>query len=124
MFLGERKPDERYIVRFRQNEDGDSEAYGHPDWMYGPYPVRGVYSQPLWGDSGAREVCYAAWNESEKLAEVRLRVDDGPEESVSIPAPPSLTIWRFAGRDMGWHLKDWYFDARGEERSWRLKTIM
>ncbi len=42
-------------------------------------------------------------------------MDAGLDESVSIPAPPSLTIWRFAGRDMGWHLKDWYFDARGEE---------
>lgn len=121
MFLGERKPDERYIVRFRQNVDGDYEAYGHPVWMYGPYPVRGVYTQAL---DGGGEVCLAVWNESETLAEVRLRVDDGPEESVSIPAPPSLTIWRFAGKDMGWHLKDWYFDARGEERSWRLKTIM
>jgi len=47
MFLGERKPDERYIVRFRQNVDGDYEAYGHPVWMYGPYPVRGVYTQPM-----------------------------------------------------------------------------
>ena len=46
MFLGERKPDERYIVRFPQNVDGDYEAYGHPVWMYGPYPVRGVYTQP------------------------------------------------------------------------------
>ena len=114
-FQGEKRPDERYIVRFRQNEDGDYEAYGHPDWMYGPYPVRGVYSQPLWGDSGAREVCYAAWNESEKLAEVRLRVDEGPEESVSIPAPPSLTIWRFQIKGTDWHLEDRYFDARGEE---------
>lgn len=33
MFLGERKPDERYIVRFPQNVDGDYEAYGHPMWM-------------------------------------------------------------------------------------------
>lgn len=33
MFLGERKPDERYIVRFPQNVDGDYEAYGHPVWM-------------------------------------------------------------------------------------------
>ena len=47
MFLGERKPDERYIVRFPQNVDGDYEAYGHPVWMYGPYPVRGVYTQPM-----------------------------------------------------------------------------
>ena len=47
VFQGERKPDERYIVRFPQNVDGDYEAYGHPVWMYGPYPVRGVYTQPM-----------------------------------------------------------------------------
>ena len=51
-------------------------------------------------------------------------MDAGLDESVSIPAPPSLTIWRFTGGDMGWRLVGWYFDARGEVRSWRLKTIM
>ena len=115
VFRGEREPDERYIVRFRQNEDGDYEAYGHPKWMYGPYPVRGVYTQPLWGYSGDREVCYAVWNESEQLAEVRFRLDDGPAESVSIPTPPSLTIWRFTDGSTGWHLENWYFDAAGSE---------
>ena len=115
VFRGEREPDERYIVRFRQNEDGDYEAYGHPKWMYGPYPVRGVYTQPLWGYSGDREVCYAVWNESEQLAEVRFRLDDGPAESVSIPPPPSLTIWRFTDGSTGWHLENWYFDAAGSE---------
>ena len=54
--------------------------------MYGPYPVRGVYTQAL---DGGGEVCLAVWNESETLAEVRLRVDAGLDESVSIPAPPS-----------------------------------
>ena len=115
VFRGEREPDERYIVRFRQNEDGEYEAYGHPKWMYGPYPVRGVYTQPLWGYSGDREVCYAVWNESEQLAEVRFRLDDGPAESVSIPTSPSLTIWRFTGGSTGWHLENWYFDAAGSE---------
>lgn len=115
VFLGERKPDERHIVRFRQNADGSYEAYGHPDWMYGPYPVRGVYTQPLWGDSGDREICFAIWNESETLAEVRLRADNGPEESVIMPAPPSLTIWRFRVKGTDWHLENWYFDAQGEE---------
>ena len=90
MFLGERKPDERYIVRFPQNVDGDYEAYGHPVWMYGPYPVRGVYTQPMRAIP-ATEACYVIGNESEKLTEVRLRVDAGLDESVSIPAPPSLT---------------------------------
>ena len=104
MFLGERKPDERYIVRFPQNVDGDYEAY----------PVRGVYTQPMRAIP-ATEACYVIGNESEKLTEVRLRVDAGLDESVSIPAPPSLTIWRFTGGDMGWRLVDRYFDARGEE---------
>ena len=67
VFQGEKRPDERYLVRFRQNEDGEYEADGHPMWMYGPYPVRGVYSQALDGDG---EVCFAVWNESETLAEV------------------------------------------------------
>ena len=109
------EPDDRFIIRFRQNEDGDYEAYGHPKWMYGPYPVRGVYTQPLWGYSGDREVCYAVWNESEQLAEVRFRLEDGPAESVSIPTPPSLTIWRFTGGSTGWHLESGYFDAAGSE---------
>ena len=102
MFLGERKPDERYIVRFPQNVDGDYEAYGHPVWMYGPYPVRGVYTQPMRAIP-ATEACYVIGNESEKLTEVRLRVDAG------------LTIWRFTGGGMGWRLGDRDFDARGEE---------
>ena len=89
-----------------------------------PVPGAGRIHPAHEGYSGHREACYVIGNESEKLTEVRLRVDAGLDESVSIPAPPSLTIWRFAGKDMGWHLKDWYFDARGEERSWRLKTIM
>ena len=45
VFRGEKRPDERYAVRFRQNEDGDYEAYGHPRRMYGPNPVQGVYTQ-------------------------------------------------------------------------------
>ena len=69
--------------------------------------MRGVYTQPRRAIP-ATEACYVIGNESEKLTEVRLRVD-------SIPAPPSLTIWRFTGGDMGWRLVDRYFDARGEE---------
>ena len=81
--------------------------------MYGPYPVRGVYTQPLWGYSGDREVCYAVWNESEQLAEVRLQVNDAPEADVPIPAPPSLTIWRLQVAETEWRLEDRYFDTAG-----------
>ena len=111
VFQGEKRPDERYLVRFRQNQDGDYEADGHPMWMYGPYPVRGVYSQALDGDG---EVCFAVWNESETLAEVRLRVNDAPEVEVSIPVPPSLTIWRLQVAGITeWRLEDRYFDTAG-----------
>ena len=109
------EPDERRVVRFRQNEDGNYEAYGPPKRMYGPHPVRGVYTQPLRGYSGDREVCYAVWNESEALAEVRFRLDGGPEVSVPVSGPPSLTLWRFTGGEDGWHLESAYYDAAGNE---------
>ena len=111
VFQGEKRPDERYLVRFRQNEDGEYEADGHPMWMYGPYPVRGVYSQALDGDG---EVCFAVWNESETLAEVRLQVNDAPEAAVPSPAPPALTIWRLqVAGTTEWRLEDRYFDTAG-----------
>ena len=109
------EPDDRFIIRFRQNEDGNYEAYGPPQRMYGPHPVRGVYTQPLNGYSGDREVCYAIWNESEELAEVRFRLDGGPEVSVPVSGPPSLTLWRFTGGEDGWHLESAYYDAAGNE---------
>ena len=107
--------DERWIVRFRQNENGDYEAYLNSRRMYGPHPVQGVYTQPLGGYSGDREVCYAVWNESEHLAEIRFRLDGGPAETVSISTPPSLTIWRFRGGESGWHLESTYYNDAGDE---------
>ena len=111
----EKRPDERWIVRFRQNENGDYEAYLNSRRMYGPHPVQGVYTQPLGGYSGDREVCYAVWNESEHLAEIRFRLDGGPAETVSISTPPSLTIWRFRGGESGWHLESTYYNDAGDE---------
>lgn len=109
------EPDERYIVRFRRNADGNYEAYLGPQRMYGPYPAPGVYTQPLRGYSGDREVCYAIWNESDTLAEIRFRLDDRPEEAVMVSAPPSLTIWRFRSGEGGWHLESSYYDTAGNE---------
>ena len=109
------EPDDRRIIRFRQNEDGDYEAYLYPWLMHGPTPVPGVWTQPLKGYSGDREVCYAVWNESEALAEVRFRLDGGPEVSVPVVAPPSLTLWRFEGGEDGWSLESAYCDAAGNE---------
>ena len=111
----ESEPDDRWIIRFRQNAEGNYEAYFNPRRMYGPHPVRGVYTEPLRGYSGDREVCYAIWNESEALAEVRFRLDGGPVEAVPVSAPPSLTIWRFSGGADGWHLESAYYDAAGNE---------
>ena len=109
------EPDDRWIVRFRRNGDGNYEAYLNPRRMYGPYPVSGVYTEPLGGYSGDREVCYAIWNESDVLAEIRFRLDDRPKETVMVSAPPSLTIWRFRSGEDGWHLESRYHDAAGNE---------
>lgn len=109
------EPDDRWIIRFRQNEDGSYEAYLSPRRMYGPYPVRGIYTQPLRGYSGDREACYAVWNGSERLAEIRFRLDYGPEEAVPLSAPPSLTIWRFTGGEDGWYLESSYLDGAGND---------
>ena len=83
--------------------------------LYTSHPVQGVYTQPLGGYSGDREVCYAVWNESEHLAEIRFRLDGGPAETVSISTPPSLTIWRFRGGESGWHLESTYYNDAGDE---------
>ena len=109
---------ERYLrqeMGSRLNENGDYEAYLNSRRMYGPHPVQGVYTQPLGGYSGDREVCYAVWNESEHLAEIRFRLDGGPAETVSISTPPSLTIWRFRGGESGWHLESTYYNDAGDE---------
>ena len=76
--------------------------------------MRGVYTQPMRAIP-ATEACYVIGNESEKLTEVRLRVDAGLDESVSIPAPPSLTIWRFTGGGKGWRPVGRDFFAPGGE---------
>ena len=56
--------------------------------------MRGVYTQPMRAIP-ATEACYVIGNESEKLTEVRLRVDAGLDESVSIPAVPDhLAVYR------------------------------
>lgn len=109
--LETKRPDDRYIVRFRQNENGDYEADWGPRRMYGPYPVQGVYSQPL--DSSAdRWISYAIWNETEELTEVRFQPENGPETSVSLPLAPALTVCRFQS------LGSWsttYYDDMGNE---------
>lgn len=79
--------------------------------MYGPYPVQGVYSQPL--DSSAdRWISYAIWNETEELTEVRFKPENGPEAAVLLLTAPALTVCRFQS------LGSWsttYYDNMGNE---------
>ena len=76
---------------------------------------RDYYLQPLSGPSGDPEVCYAIWNESERLVEARFRPNGGQTETVQISPAPSLTIWRFQGGEDGWHLESHYYDAAGNQ---------
>ena len=113
VFCGEHKrPDDRWIIRFRKNEAGNYEPYGIAKRMM---QRREYYLQPLSGYSGDPEVCYAIWNESEQLAEARFRPNDGPTETVRIAPAPSLTIWRFQGGEDGWHLESHYYDSAGNQ---------
>lgn len=112
--LETKRPDERYVVRFRRNEQGNYEGYGHCEWMYGPYPA-GVYTQPVGGGPKEQAVHYVIWNESEKLAEVRFQLNGGDVESVRIPSAPSLTVWKFRSLSGSWHLETGYFAADGTE---------
>lgn len=108
--LETKRPDDRYIVRFRQNETGDYEADGYLGQIYGPYPARGIYSQPLSRDGAW--ISYAVWSETEALAEIRFQPKSGPEASVPLPAAPALTVCRF--RSSGsWSTA--YYDDLGNE---------
>lgn len=108
--LETKRPDDRYIVRFRQNENGDYEAVGYLRRIYGPYPARGIYSQPLSRDGAW--ISYVVWSETEALAEVCFQPESGPEVSVPLPAAPSLTVCRF--RSSGsWSTA--YYDDMGNE---------
>lgn len=113
VFCGEHKrPDDRWIIRFRKNEAGEYEVYHHAKEMM---QHRDYYLQPLSGPSGDPEVCYAIWNESERLVEARFRPNGGQTETVQISPAPSLTIWRFQGGEDGWHLESHYYDAAGNQ---------
>ena len=113
VFCGEHKrPDDRWIIRFRKNEAGEYEVYHHSKEMM---QHRDYYLQPLSGPSGDPEVCYAIWNESERLVEARFRPNGGQTETVRISPAPSLTIWRFQGGEDGWHLESHYYDAAGHQ---------
>ncbi len=112
VFCGERKrPDDRWIIRFRKNEAGDYEADSSAKRMM---QRRDYYLRPLHGYS-SQEVCYAIWNESDHLVKARFRLNDGPTETVRIPPAPSLTIWRFQGGEDGWHLESHYYDSAGNQ---------
>lgn len=110
--LETKKPDERFIVRFRQNEDGNYEADRSLRQMYGPYPVQGVYSQALGRSTDSRKVSYAIWNEAEELAEVRFQPESGPEASVHLPLAPALTVCEFQSTG-SWSTT--YYDNRGNK---------
>lgn len=107
-----KRPDDRFVVRFQRNENGDYVADRSLRQMYGPYPVQGIYSQPLGRSADGREVSYAIWNERQELAEVRFQPESGPEVSVRLPLAPSLTVYQFQSTG-SWSIT--YYDNRGNK---------
>lgn len=111
--LETKRPDERYVVRFHRNEQGNYEGAGRYEWMDRMYSAR-VYKRPVHGGPDGQMVYYVIWNESEKLAQVRFQLNWGNVESIRIPPAPSMTVWEFRSTS-GWHLETWYFAADGSE---------
>lgn len=118
VFCLEKEPDDVWIVRFLRNENGDYEPHLYPKRMYESRQGLGIYSQPLtgYGAYGSLEDCYMIWSENPDLAEVRYRLNGGPEETVAIPSPPSLTLLvRIPDAAGGWSMRSGYYDASGSE---------
>lgn len=111
--LETKRPDARYVIRFRRNEQGNYEGDEPYEWMDRMYSAR-VYKRPVRGGPDGQMVYYVIWNESEKLAQVHFQLNWGNVESVRIPPAPSMTVWEFRSTS-GWHLETWYFAADGSE---------
>lgn len=109
-----KRPDERFIVRFRRNGEGDYELRGASRKMY-PERHGILYSRPLGGGAEDREVCYVIWSQLPEPVWFHWRLNGGPEEIIPIPSGPSFTLKRFQSASGSWSLSVSYYTADGEE---------
>ncbi|MDD3347429.1 hypothetical protein [Oscillibacter sp.] len=113
----QKKPDDVWIVRFRQNEGGKYEAYSsrRPYSMYCARPGSRIYTEFLTGWDDDRSVYFVGWSENPKVETLWLRFDEQPEMTLPIKENPSLTILEFQAGYGGFHASHEFRDAQGNE---------
>lgn len=110
--LKTKRPDERYVVRFRRNGQGNYE--GHI--LENLYPS-GIYSDFLRAGKD-NTVYFAVWNEDPDLAQIQVLFAVGKEqqrETVTVAGEPSLTLLEFQGSATGFYADTSFHAADGSE---------
>ena len=107
------RPDEVWVTRFRQNENGDyAEYYGYMRPM--PEEHEGTYSYfvDALGRDGSPGY-FTVWSEDPQLASVSIAFNREPEQSIPITEYPSLTLLECPEH---WsHAEYLFYDAQGRE---------
>lgn len=120
--LETKRPDDRYVIRFRRNHEGNYEQYGQ---LLKGLPMhggsRGIWSEQVqpWGSDrrlyGEKKMYYVVWSESAKLAEIRVRVGSQPEQTARPEGTPSLTVLEFEHPAGSFRTTSSFRDAEGNE---------
>jgi len=120
--LETKRPDDRYVIRFRRNDAGNYEQYGQ---LLKGLPMhggsRGIWSEQVqpWGSDqrlyGEKKMYYVVWSESAKLAEIRVQVGDQPEQTAWPEGAPSLTVLEFEHPAGSFRTASSFRDAAGNE---------
>ena len=114
--LETKRPDERYVVRFRRNEQGNYEGHILEN-LYPSGPGRRIYSDFLRAGKD-NTVYFAVWNEDPDLAQIQVLFAVGKEqqrETVTVAGEPSLTLLEFQGSATGFYADTSFLAADGSE---------
>ena len=114
--LETKRPDERYVVRFRRNGQGNYEGHILEN-LYPSGPGRRIYSDFLRAGKD-NTVYFAVWNEDPDLAQIQVLFAVGKEqqrETVTVAGEPSLTLLEFQGSATGFYADTSFLAADGSE---------
>lgn len=114
--LETKRPDERYVVRFRRNGQGNYEGHILEN-LYPSRPGGRIYSDFLRAGKD-NTVYFAVWNEDPDLAQIQVLFAVGKEqqrETVTVAGEPSLTLLEFQGSATGFYADTSFLAADGSE---------
>ncbi|WP_298024248.1 hypothetical protein [uncultured Dysosmobacter sp.] len=119
--LETKRPDDRYVIRFRRNDGGNYEQYGRLLKGLPMYGGPGIWSEQVrpWGSDrrlyGDKKMYYVVWSESPKLEEIRVQVGNQPEQTARPVETPSLTVLEFEDPAGSFRTTSSFRDAGGNE---------